>query len=88
MSYKSQLFLSSSCETPLRMPIGHSWGPSPAESQEMKFLRSWLVYDSEIQASLVPGRTARNIVLGQALAIAASACVWAGVGLMIARMWR
>jgi hypothetical protein len=85
MSYKSQMFASSStCEIPLRRMIGQPWGSSPAESQNMKFLRSWLVYDSEIQASLAP----RPTVLGLGVAIAASACLWAGVGLMIARIWK
>jgi hypothetical protein len=89
MSYKSQMFPSSStCETPLRRMIGQPWGSSPAESQDMSFLRSWLVYDSEIQANLAPSRNIWNIVLGLGVAIAASACIWAGIGLMIARIWK
>jgi hypothetical protein len=89
MSYKSQMFPSSStCETPWRRMIGQSWGASPAESQDMTFLRSWLVYDSEIQVNPAPSRTTWNVVLGLGVAIAASACFWVGVGLMIARIWK
>jgi hypothetical protein len=93
MSYKSQIFpLSSTRETPLRRLISHSWGSSPANLrdmnlQDMKFLRSWLVYDSEIQTGRAPGRVNWSMVLGLALAMAVSATFWAGVGMMmIARL--
>ena len=89
MSYKSQMFSSSStCETPLRRMIGQPWGSSRAESEDITFLRSWLVYDSELQVNPVPSRTTWNVVLGLGVAIAASACLWVGVGLMIARIWK
>ena len=89
MSYKSQFFPpSSTCETPLRRPIGRSWGSSPVNLLDTKFLRSWLVYDSDIQTGLAPRRINWNMVLGLALATAVSAGFWAGVGLMIARVWK
>ena len=89
MSYKSQLFsLSSTCETPLRRPISQTWGSSPANLQDMKFLRSWLVYDSDIQTNMVPGRVRWNMALGLVLATAVSAGIWAGIALMIARVWK
>jgi hypothetical protein len=88
MSYKSQLFRSSICGTPLRMSIGHSWGSSPANLQDIKFLRSWLVYDSDIQSGSVRGCVNWGMVLGLALATAVSVSIWAGLGLMIARAWK
>jgi hypothetical protein len=94
MSYKSQLFpLSSTCETPLRRLISGSWGSSPANLrdmnlQDMKFQRSWLVYDSDIQTGHAAGRATRNMVLGLALAMAVSATFWAGAGLLIAHVWK
>jgi|SRR5580704_1182727 hypothetical protein len=98
MSYKSQFFPpSSTCEAPLRQPIGHLWGSAPASSSganvqdmdmNMKVLRSWLVYDSDLQTGLAPRRVTWNMVLGLALATAVSASIWAGVGLMIASLWK
>ena len=89
MSYKSQLYpLSSTCETPLHLPIRGSWGAPPANSQDLKFLRSWLVYDSEIQTGPAPSRVNPNRLLGLALLVSISASFWAGIGLMIARVWK
>jgi hypothetical protein len=93
MSYKSRSFpRSSTSETPLRWRID-SWGsPSAnlpdADSQDMKFLRSWLVYDSDIQIGLARGRFDWNVIAGIALAIGVSASFWAGIGLIIARAWK
>jgi hypothetical protein len=82
MSYKSQLNpLSGTCEKPLRMPIRGSWGSVPADSVDMKFLRTWLVYDS------LAGQN-RNRFLGLLLLLGVSASFWAGIGLMIARVWK
>jgi hypothetical protein len=93
MSYKSQISpVSSTCGTPLHRPISHLWGSSTANLrdmnlQDMKFLRSWLVYDSEIQTGGEAGRVNWSMVLGLALAMAVSAIFWAGVGMMmIARL--
>jgi hypothetical protein len=54
----------------------------------MKFLRSWLVYDSDIQSSLAAGPNNHNRFLGLALLVGISASFWAGIGLMIARVWK
>jgi hypothetical protein len=85
MSYKSQLNpLSGTCEKPMRLPIRGSWGSAPADSGDMKFLRSWLVYDSDIPA----GQSNHNRFLGLVLLVGISASFWAGIGLMIARVWK
>jgi hypothetical protein len=54
----------------------------------LKFLRSWLVYDSEIPTLAVSGHVNRNRLLGLALSVSISASFWAGIGLMIARVWK
>lgn len=87
MSFKSQLYpLSGICEKPLHLPIRGSWGSAPADSGDMKFLRSWLVFDSESQSHLA-SETTRNRFLGVALLVGISASFWAGIALMIARVW-
>jgi hypothetical protein len=89
MSYKSQLFpLSSTCDTPLRQRISQAWGSSQSNLQDIKFLRSWLVYDSELESSRTQGRVNWNMVLGLVLASAVSAGFWTGVGLMVAHAWK
>jgi hypothetical protein len=89
MSYKSKLFPPSSTgETTLRRPIGHSQGSSPPSMREMKFFRSWLVYDSDLENLRTHDRVKSNMVLGLTLATAISAGFWVGVGLMIAHFWK
>jgi hypothetical protein len=89
MSYKSQLFpLSSTCETTLRRPISYSRGSSPPNLQGMKFFRSWLVYDSELENGRRQGRGKWNAVLGLTLATGIGVSFWTGVGLMIAHFWK
>jgi hypothetical protein len=89
MSFKSQLFpLSSTCETPLRQRASQAWGASPSSLQDVKFLRSWLVYDSELESSRTHGRFNWNMVLGLVLATSVSAGFWTSVGLVIAHAWK
>jgi hypothetical protein len=89
MSYKSQLFpLSSTCETPLRQRISEAWGSSHSNLPDIEFLRTWLVYDSELESRRTRGRVNWNMVLGLVLASAVSAGFWTGVGLMVAHVWK
>jgi hypothetical protein len=85
MSYRSQLYpLSSTSE---RTSVRNSWGSSPANSEDMRFLRSWLVYDSQIRSNCVSGRSNRSIAVGLGLAIVISASFWAGIAFLVARVW-
>jgi hypothetical protein len=89
MSYKSQLVpLSSTCERPLRQRSSQAWGSSPLSLQDIKFLRSWFVYDSELENNRTHGRVNWNMVLGLVLATGVSAGFWTGVGLVIAWAWK
>ncbi|MGA8215365.1 MAG: hypothetical protein WB799_17340 [Candidatus Sulfotelmatobacter sp.] len=85
---KSRLFPSSSVsEPPLQERIGHSWGSAPTNLRDMKFFRSWLVYDSEIQTGVARGVN-WSVVAGLVLAFGVSAGFWTGVGLMIVHFWK
>jgi hypothetical protein len=86
MGHKSQLVRSAD-QAPSHLPI-KAWGTSPSNLQDMKFLRSWLVYDSELPRRFIPGRVNWNLVLGLLSVVAISASFWAGIGLMIARVWK
>ena len=85
MNYRLQLSPISSTHD--SMPLRQRWSVPAANWEDAKFFRSWLVYDSGLEPNRTPGIT-WNSVLGLALAIAVSACFWAGIGLMIARAWK
>jgi hypothetical protein len=87
MSYKSQLYpLSSTFETPLHRRVIDSWSALPADFEEMNFLRSWLVYDCELQVGEVLRRNRGNMAFGLGLALAISASFWTGFALLIEQL--
>ena len=79
---------SSTDEKPWRLPIQGRWGSLPAHLPDMKLLRSWLVYDSETPAGVVRRRVNWNLLLALAAIVTVSAGFWAGVGLLISRVWK
>jgi len=85
MSYKSHLFPSSGCETPIS--IGPSWGSSSANLQDVKLVNPWIDYDSRVRPGLAR-RIKWNTVLGLAFATTVSASIWTGIVVMIARIWK
>ena len=52
---------------------------------DTRFLRSWLVYDSELEDGRPAGRVNWNVALGLLLVLATSAVFWAGIGFLIAQ---
>ena len=53
-----------------------------ARLEDAKFFRSWLVYDSDLDASRTSGRFNWNIIAGLLLMVAVSAAGWSGVALL------
>jgi hypothetical protein len=51
---------------------------------DAEVFRSWLVYDSDLEAERSEGHFNWNAVLGLALAVAVSVTFWVGVVLMVA----
>ncbi len=88
MSFKSRPLPQSVSEPSCHQPIEDSWGSSSANLKDMKVLRSWLVYDSDFPRRFVPGRLNWNLILGLAAVVAVSAGFWAGVGFLVARVWK
>ena len=84
MSYKKSplAWLSSTRPAPLRLPMGRAWGAAPSNVLDTKFLRSWLVYDSSLEAGKTGGSANWNIILGLSLAVGVSAGFWVAVGLI------
>ena len=63
-------------------PIRRAWGAAPANVLDTRFLRSWLVYDSSLEAGKTGGSANWNRVLGLSLAVGVSAGFWVAVGLI------
>jgi len=53
-----------------------------ARLEDAKFFRSWLVYDSDLDATRTSGRFNWNIIVGLLLMAAVSAAGWYGVALL------
>jgi hypothetical protein len=70
--------------TQTRIAIQSSKG-TPSDSSDTRFLRSWLVYDSELDDGKPAGRINWNVALGLLLILATSAAFWAGIGFLIAQ---
>jgi hypothetical protein len=75
---------------PLHQPIG-PWGVPPVNLEEVKFFRTWLVFDSEDSESGPRSRKGRanwNLIGGVTLMTLVSAGGWAGIALLIAHLWK
>lgn len=83
MNYPLQLSLISG--TYASVPSGEQWDTPSTNWEDVKFFRSWLVYESDPEAN----HSQRiNPVLGLALAVFVSATFWAGLGFTIAHFWQ
>ncbi|MGA8274209.1 MAG: hypothetical protein WB919_21805 [Candidatus Sulfotelmatobacter sp.] len=88
MSFKAQLYPLSSTEVSPGVAVRSSWGGSPANPQDVKFLRFGLVYGSDTSNKSAVSPSQRKFGVGLALAFGVSAGFWTGVALMVARIWR
>jgi hypothetical protein len=60
----------------------------PANLDDAKFVRSWLVYDSDLDVDCPPGHVNWSMVLGLVVAAVVSGGFWIVAGVMIARYWK
>ncbi len=61
---------------------------SLARLEDARFFRSWLVYDSELEANRTRGYFNWNIFLGLATAMLVSAAGWSGAALVLKHFLR
>jgi hypothetical protein len=86
MSYKLRPTTMSDAHDALPL---QDWGSAlPANWEDARFFRSWLVYDSKVRPGLELPRVNWYKLLGLMLAVAVSGGLWAGVALMIAHFWK
>jgi hypothetical protein len=67
----------SKSRSPLR--FGERW----ARWEDVKFFRSWLVYDSDLEASRSRGRLNWNMLAGLMAMVVISAGGWSCIGLLV-----
>ena len=84
MSYKQSHLTWLSSTQPAH--IRRIWGAAPTNVLDTKFLRSWLVYDSSLEAGKAGGSASWNTILGLSLAVGLSAGFWVAVGLIATRL--
>ncbi len=89
MNYRMQLSPISGVR-PLAPDVYRSESPEtpPANLDDARFVRSWLVYDSDLDLDCPPGHVNWSMVLGLVVAAVVSASFWLGAGVMIARLWK
>jgi len=64
-------------------------GNAPIDgASEVHLLRSWYEYDSQAERRTARGRFNWNAVLGIVVVVAVSSAFWAGVGMLVARIWK
>ena len=80
MSYKQSHLTWLSSTQPAH--IRRAGGAAPSNVLDTKFLRSWLVYDSSLEAGKTRGSANWNMILGLSLAVGVSAGFWVAVGLI------
>jgi hypothetical protein len=86
MSYKLQAFAMSDAHDALPL---HDWRSAlPANWEDARFFRSWLVYDTSVRPGLELPRINWYKLLGLILATAVSGGAWVGIVLMIAHLWK
>jgi hypothetical protein len=89
MSYKVlQLSPQPSTHVTRRVMVRDSWNAPPPSVPDMGFLRTRFEYDSDPDEGSAYGRTRWGAVSGLALSLAVSAGFWAGVALIVARVWK
>jgi len=89
MNYRLQLSpISGTRESHVDLPSRERGEGPPPNSEDANVLRSWLVYDSDLEPVRGGSRSNWNTVLGLALAVGVSVGFWVGVGIMMASFWK
>ena len=57
-------------------------------ASDVHVLRSWYEYDSQAEQHSARGRFNWNALLGIVVVVAVSSAFWAGVGMLVARIWK
>ncbi|MGD0986760.1 MAG: hypothetical protein ABR874_03045 [Candidatus Sulfotelmatobacter sp.] len=82
MNYRLQLSPISNLPQPHPL-LGVDIKRTTTRWEEMKFFRSWLVYDSDLETSRSGGRVNWSVIVGLVVMAAVSAGGWYGVSLVL-----
>lgn len=83
-----KLLSTSATGTKVKVSVRSPWSALPANLSDSRFLRSWIVYDSSLDEDDEKGRIRWNVLLGMALAFGISVGFWAGVAVVVERVWK
>ncbi len=89
MSYKEmQLSPLSTGNAQVKILIEGPWSAPLAQSDDARFLRSWMVYDSGVGGGTDAARAGFdwNALLGLTVVVGVSASFWVGVGLTFSHL--
>jgi hypothetical protein len=71
-----------------RLNVGHFGAQRPAAASDIRFLRSWITYDSHMGYERPKGRVNWTAAMGMLLAMGVSIGFWIGLGMLIAQVRR
>lgn len=71
-----------------RLNVGHLGSQRPAAASDIKFLRSWITFDSHLSDERPKGRVNWTAAFGMLLAMGVSMGFWIGLGMLIAQVRR
>jgi hypothetical protein len=72
----------------LGRPAGFGTKRNSLRWENVKFFRSWLVYDSGLEESRSKGRINWNVVMGLCVMAAVSASGWYGISMLVRHLLR
>lgn len=89
MNYRTQFSpISSTRESHIDLPSREPREVPFSNSENTKFFRSWLVYDSRAEGQGTHRRINWSRALGLALAVGVSVLFWIGVAWLVVRLWK
>jgi hypothetical protein len=84
MNHRLQLSpLSTSTKLHTGLTFAGRWGRPLANLEDVKFFRSWLVYDSDLEVNRSSGRLNWNMLAGLTAMVAISFGGWSGIALLV-----
>lgn len=89
MSHRLQLSgLSTSTKMHTGLTFAGRWGRPLADWEDVKFFRSWLVYDSDLESNRSRGRFNWNLLAGLAATAVVSIGGWSGIAMLVRHFLR
>lgn len=84
MNHKMQLSpMSTGTKIQSDLTFAGRWGRPLADWEDVKFFRSWLVYDSDVESNRSQGRFNWNMLAGFTAMVMISVGGWSGIAFLV-----